>query len=1156
MRIGGMQGRQGCGRHSARLLSPFVLLILFSAIALAQPEPSSSRPLATEATPLSGVTLERAAPGSTAQRAEVQTQMAAVEADPELSEEDRGRLLGQYRRVLDNLAALAEAQDEAASLRELLAQAPGQTESIRARVAATEPLPQTPVALPTEADLAAVQRLLAQETAEVATLETRLDALQQALAEEVDALPGWFRELAKLRQRALDLEDELAGALATGAEGAEALARRWLLESERDRLRAEAMVLEQKLLGADVRRALTLAQRDEARLALDRAQARQAWLQAQEEEGRRAEADRVRAEIEAAKEAAADAHPQVLELARANAALAETITQIRARTAAAEAASAETATTSRTLQQAFDNDRRRIAAAGLSRAMGRALVDRRERLPSVRELRQQAAGRVDAEAEATLAQLHWREELLLLESGAAGQFGAELANLDPVTAKALEEQLDEQIARRIGLLEGAIEAEERHLRALTELDLAAESLRTVILDYRAFLDERLLWTRSHVPVTEQGFDALPQVIAELLSPSNWLLVAQALAVGLAAAWSWWGGLLVVALLLVFDRWLRRRIRATAAPLQRISKDRFAYTLGAILLTLLLAAPVSLLLALLGLILNSTPSPEAFPYAVGNGLLRIAPPLFCLRTFRMLCMSGGVAERHFRWRTQVLRRLRRSLDIAIWTLLPLAFISAVMSTLGEVQAATLGRLTLTGVTLGFALLVAFSLHPRRGLVRDLLAEAPKGLANRLRRLWYPLAVAVPLLLAALTLAGFHYTAVTLFDLWLGQLWLLFGLVVLQQSVVRWLLVTRRELALRAALERRARREAQRQDAGAQHERIAKSAPSTAAGTTAAETEEETVDLVALDTQTRRLVNALIAMGAGVGLWVLWADVLPALNVLESIPLWGISAAQDGAEGLLPVTVADLGVMLLIVAVAVIAVRNLPALLEILLLKNTGISAGGRYTIIALTGYAVMAFAAFSVAGRLGLTWQQVQWLVAALGVGIGFGLQEIVANFISGLIILFERPIRVGDTVSVGENTGVVAHIEIRATTIRTLDQRELLVPNKQLITSEVINWTLSDQINRADILVSIEYGSDTETALRILGEVAAADPRVMTDPAPVITVENLGERGLELMLRVFLPSIADRLRIRGDLVNAIDRRLREAGIPIGLPRRDVRMRED
>ncbi|MFE8033427.1 mechanosensitive ion channel domain-containing protein [Thiohalocapsa marina] len=1086
----------------------------------------------------------------------VEARMAEAEAATDLAEEERERLLGQYRRVLDNLAAQAAAQDEAARLQERQARAPGQAESIRARLSAMEPLPQPPVELPADADLAAVRRLLVQEAAEVATRQERLDALQQALAEEADALPGWFRGLAELRQRALDLEDELAGALAAGAEGAEALTRYWLLESERDRLRAEALVLEQKLLGADVRRALTLAQRDEARLSLDRALARQAWLQAQEEQRRRAEADRVLAEIEAAKEAAADAHPQVWALVRANAAVAETINQIKARAAAAEAASAETATTSRALQQAFDNDRRRIAAAGISRAMGRALVDRRERLPSVRELRQQAAERADAEAEATLAQLQWREELLQLGPGAAGQFGAELAQLDPVTAEALEAQLDEQIRRRVDLLEGAIEAEERHLRALAELDLAAESLRTVILDYRAFLDERLLWTRSHVPVTEQGFDALPRVIAELVSPSNWLLVAQALAAGLAAAWSWWVGLLVVALLLVFDRWLRQRIRATAAPLRRISKDRFAYTLGAILLTLLLAAPVSLLLALLGLILISAPSPEAFPYAVGNGLLRIAPPLFCLRAFRMLCMSGGVAERHFRWRTLVLRRLRRSLDIAIWTLLPLAFVAAVMSTLGELQAATLGRLALTGVTLGFALLVAVALHPRHGLLRDLLAETPNGLANRLRHLWYPLAVAVPLMLSILTLAGFHYTAVTLFDLWLGQLWLLFGLVVLQQSIVRWLLVTRRELALRVALERRARREAQRQDeAMAEAEANTETSAEARARTDAGETDEETVDLVALDVQTRRLVNALIALGAGVGLWVLWADVLPALNVLERIPLWGNSGVGEGGEDLLPVTVADLGVMLLIVAVTVIAVRNLPALLEILLLKNTGIGAGGRYTIIALTGYAVMAVATLSVAGRLGLSWQQVQWLVAALGVGIGFGLQEIVANFISGLIILFERPIRVGDTVSVGENTGVVARIEIRATTIRTLDQRELLVPNKQLITSEVINWTLSDQINRADILVSIEYGSDTETALRILGEVAAADPRVMTDPAPVITVENLGERGLELMLRVFLPTIADRLRIRGDLVNAIDRRLREAGIPIGLPRRDVRMRD-
>jgi potassium efflux system protein len=124
-----------------------------------------------------------------------------------------------------------------------------------------------------------------------------------------------------------------------------------------------------------------------------------------------------------------------------------------------------------------------------------------------------------------------------------------------------------------------------------------------------------------------------------------------------------------------------------------------------------------------------------------------------------------------------------------------------------------------------------------------------------------------------------------------------------------------------------------------------------------------------------------------------------------------------------------------------VRYLPALLEILMLKHTGVSAGAR--IITLTSYGIIAVALINGAGRLGLHWEQMQWLVAALGVGIGFGLREIAANFIAGLILLFERPVRVGDTVTVGLNDGIVTHIEARATTVRIRDQRELLVPDNQ-----------------------------------------------------------------------------------------------------------------
>jgi potassium-dependent mechanosensitive channel len=147
--------------------------------------------------------------------------------------------------------------------------------------------------------------------------------------------------------------------------------------------------------------------------------------------------------------------------------------------------------------------------------------------------------------------------------------------------------------------------------------------------------------------------------------------------------------------------------------------------------------------------------------------------------------------------------------------------------------------------------------------------------------------------------------------------------------------------------------------------------------------------------------------------------------------------DGVAQQVPVTAATLGLVLVILFVATAAAKNLPALLEILLLQTESVSAGGRYAIKTLVSYGITV-AAFLVAfSTLGLNWGQVQWLVAALGVGIGFGLQEIVANFISGIIILFERPVRVGDIVTIGDTTGVVTNIQIRATTIRNWDRQEL-----------------------------------------------------------------------------------------------------------------------
>ena len=1122
-----------------------ILMLLLALAWTTGPQATQSTPVtAGDANLLSGAPLERA---------EVAARLAKIEADPALSAADRERLTDAYRQILDHLDALAEAKTTLGSLSELLAEAPAQTTAIRERQAAAVTPAEPAVKLPDGADLVTVQGLLAQERAAVATGRERLQVLEQGLRDEAEALPRWRRELANLNQRALDLDDELAGVRSTSGSGLEMQTRRWLLESERERLRAEVQVLDLKLAGADVRRALTQAQRDEAQAVLNRALARQEWLQAEEDRLRRAEAAQVVADLEAAKEASADAHPRVRELARANTELAEAIHALSQETAKVQDVTTRTIATTSTLAQDFAHDRQRIAAAGLNRALGRVLVDRRERLPEEGDLRRQTNARVEAEAESTLVLLGWREELLALEAGAEQRYAADLAVLPPTEADALRAQLDEQAGRREELLGRAIEAGERHLRALAELDLAADELSKLSHDYRAFLAQHLLWMRSHVPVTQQSFAALPAVFGELLSPANWLQVAQTLGAGMAGGWAGWVGMGTILVLLALDRVLRQRLRATTLASPRPSSHHFGYTLWAIILTLLLAMPAPLFLALLGLVLTSQTDTASFAHGVGEALQRLAPGLYYLLALRMMCLSGGVIERHFRWRNHNRRALARYLNVAIWTLVPLGFITLVANTLGEVEAATLGRLALTGLTLSFTLLVASALHPRRGLVRDGLAAAPEGLASRTRHIWYPLVVALSLALTVLTLAGFQYTAVTLFYRWLGQFCLLLGLVLVQQLIMRWLLLTRQQLALRQAQGSRSRPPGQ---GPAGPLGVGGESPDPVVARSAKDMDDEALDLAALDGQTRQLVNALLTVAGAVGFWVLWSDVLPALNRLEHITLWHTSSTEDGVVTTLPVTLADLAVLVVIIVVAVISVRHLPGLLEILLFQKTRISAGGRYTLIALTGYGITAVAVVLVAGRLGLTWQQVQWLVAALGVGIGFGLREIVANFISGLILLFERPVRVGDTVTIGAHSGVVSRIEIRATTIRTWDQRELLVPNNQLITGEVINWTLSDQINRGEILISIESGSNTETALRILHEVVAADSRVMTDPAPVITVQEFGERGMGLLLWFFLPTLASRLQIRGELMSTIDTRLRAAGIAIGLPQREIRLRSE
>ena len=265
------------------------------------------------------------------------------------------------------------------------------------------------------------------------------------------------------------------------------------------------------------------------------------------------------------------------------------------------------------------------------------------------------------------------------------------------------------------------------------------------------------------------------------------------------------------------------------------------------------------------------------------------------------------------------------------------------------------------------------------------------------------------------------------------------------------------------------------------------------------------------------------------------------------LWTQTVTTDAGTRIVPVTLSNLLLALSIAAMTFIASHNLPGLLEILLLQRLSIEPGTRYAVTAISRYCIIAVGLLIAFNRVGADWSQLQWIVAALGVGVGFGLQEIVANFVSGLIILFERPVRVGDTVTIGDLSGTVSRIQIRATSITDWDNRETLVPNKALITDKVMNWTLSDPVTRLLIPVGIGYGSDTLRAQEVMLDAVKANEMVLTQPPPTVFFLGFGDSALNYEIRAFVAQPNHRLLVLHELHVAIERALRENDIADPLP---------
>jgi len=278
----------------------------------------------------------------------------------------------------------------------------------------------------------------------------------------------------------------------------------------------------------------------------------------------------------------------------------------------------------------------------------------------------------------------------------------------------------------------------------------------------------------------------------------------------------------------------------------------------------------------------------------------------------------------------------------------------------------------------------------------------------------------------------------------------------------------------------------------------------------------------------------------------------LELLDSVHLLDVGRHRDGQ--ILWLTLQDVVGAGVILASTVVFVRHLPGLCEALLFPHVRWDAGLRYTFLTLGRYVLIFLALWWSLSVVHMNWSSIQWIIAAVSVGVGFGLQEIVSNFVSGLILLLERPIRVDDIVTVGDQTGMVKRITIRATAIRNPDNQTVIIPNKEFIAYRVTNWTLEDTYVRLVLPVGVAYGSDMDLVKRVLTETVSSHPRVLTTPPPAVFLHAFGDSALQWEIWCFVPQPQDRPITASELLLQIEQAFRQHGIVMPFPQQDIHVR--
>lgn len=1138
------------GLDCMQALRRYVLSAAVLAFSLAPPSATARAQMPAAEAPVAAP----AKPAATELTADaLQAQIAQVKATSDLDDTIKADVLDFYQKALAELDRASTLAKQAAQFKAEADDAPAALEKVRRELDAPP-------------DAARPELEAGQSLAE---LETALSQAQNELNQAQDELTRFEAEPTRRADRRLkipaqiddagnkldDVKKQLTAVPPTDEPKAKTAARQTFLRARQQALTQEIASCTSELESYNAEDVLLPKRRD---LALRHVALKKQLVEAWQKIIHNQRQHEAEIKLNQAKQEKQHTWPELRDLASENEELAKRAAKIGDEIAAASKRTVEFTNTLADLGREFKGVTDKVETLGLAPQLGPYLLQFRVDLSRRRqkvEAERPSASTIDDARMALMSLTDQRRKLSDLDVQ-ADEVMRSLELTPPHSSRSeLAKKVRELLQNRRDLLDSLTTAYERYIRELASLLAADKQLFDEIHRQSEYIDENILWVRSTTRLGRADLALAGEALRWYAQPERWLTVGRRLTVGL------WANLLatvaaaifLVALLIGQQR-MRGQIKRLGDQAARGTADDISLTLRVLCLTLLMAAPWPVMLGFLGWTLDGAAGRSELAHALAHGLGFTAILLASLEFLRHVCRSRGLGSAHFAWPEQSMRLVRKHLRWFMPLALPLALVAATTHALENDRWHGLERLLFMAAMLLLSIFLHRVLRPVGGVLHEFLAYRRGGWLDRLNYAAYPLMVCAPLALAFLAGWGYYYTARQLAGRLQATAWLLVGFMITGALILRWLLILRRRLAMRQARLRRAAAHAESRG------------PEGGELPAVSQTGDAQLDLSVVNQQTRRFVQTALVAGFVLGLWLTWADVLPALSFLNK-PLWqttvDVVEQVPGPENttqwvttprLTSINVSHLLLALLFVALTVVATRNIPGLLEIVLLQRLPLEPATRYAVTTLSRYLLAVTGIVCACLMLGITWSKVHWLVAAVSVGLGFGLQEIFANFVSGLIILFERPVRVGDIVTVDDVSGVVSRIRIRATMITDFDRKELIVPNKEFITGRVLNWTLSDQMNRVVVNVGVAYGSDIERVRDLLVQMAHDNPYVLKDPVPMATFEGFGDSTLSFVLRCYLPSLDNRMAVIHDLHSKIHDRFREENIDIAFPQLDLHIR--